>query len=162
MRAILIFTLFCSCLAGCQRPSEPPATAAEPEASASSNGMTFTLRASRAKVGVGDTISGVFEVWNGSAIERTFFFLNQQHFALEVQQENGEVVAARAAPNQISANILRISTNERRAYPFAFAPRHLKTGAPLQAGTYWLCGYLLENHSPKVRLRITIEAAQTP
>lgn len=147
---------------GCQRPSEPPTAAAEPEASVSSNGLTFTLRASRAKFSVGDTLSGVFEIWNSSAIERTFFFLNQQHFALEVQQESGEVVAARSAPNQVSANILRITTNERRAYPFAFAPRHLKTGAPLQAGTYWLCGYLLENHSPKVRLKITIEPSPTP
>ncbi|PIO47502.1 MAG: hypothetical protein CMR00_10020 [[Chlorobium] sp. 445] len=158
---IVLFICFL-CLIGCQRPSEPPSTLAEPEATVSSNGLVFALRIARDKVGIGDTISGVFEIRNNSGIERTFFFLYQQHFALEVQQENGEVISVRTVPNQISANILRIPINERRSYPFAFVPRHLKTDAALPAGTYWLCGYLLENHSPKVRLKLTITSSSAP
>ncbi|MCS7014315.1 MAG: hypothetical protein NZM05_11895 [Chloroherpetonaceae bacterium] len=152
----MLALLLCS-LCSCQRPSEPPAAAREPEASVSLNGVIYTLRAARAKFGVGDTITGVFEMWNNSAIRRTFFFLSQQHLALEVQYENGEVADAMPVQGRRAANMFELASNQRRVYPFAFLPRHPKTKGALPAGTYWLCAYLVENNSPKVRLKITIE-----
>jgi len=158
MKTIIFTGFLLLCFVGCQRPSEPPSTLPEAEASVSANGIIFTLRTPRAKFYVGDTLTGVFEIWNNSTIERTFFFLYRQQLALEVQLENGEVVSAFSVPGQFSAGIFRIATNQRYTYPFAFMPRSPKTGGALQAGTYWLCAYLSENHSPKVRLKITIES----
>jgi hypothetical protein len=157
MKSFVLIGLLLLCLVGCQRPSEPPSTLSEPEASVSANGIVFTLRLPRIKFYVGDTLKGKFEVWNNSTIERTFFFLNRQQLALEIQLENGEVVSALSVASQLSAGIFRLATNQRQTYPFAFVPRSPKTGGALQAGTYWLCAYLSENHSPKVRLRISIE-----
>lgn len=157
MRLAFVLALFSLSVLGCQRPSEPPTLPKEPEASVSQNGLTFTLRVSRAKFGVGDTISGVFEIWNQSAIRRTFFFLRPQHLALEVQYANGELADALPVPSQWAANMFELASNQRRVYPFAFLPRHPKTKGPLPVGTYVLCAYLVENNSPKVRLNITIE-----
>lgn len=157
MKSIVFAVFLLLCFVGCQRPSEPPSTLPEAEASVSANGIIFTLRTPRAKFYVGDTLTGVFEIWNNSTIERTFFFLYRQQLALEVQLENGEVVSASSVPSQFSAGIFRLATNQRYTYPFAFMPRSPKTGGALQAGTYWLCAYLSENHSPKVRLKISIE-----
>lgn len=158
MRSIVFTGFLLLCLVGCQRPSEPPSTLSEPEASVSANGIIFTLRVSRTKFYANDTLTGTFEVWNNSAIERTFLFFNRQHLVLEVQSENGGVISASSIPSQFSAGIFRLAVNQRYTYPFAFVPRSPKTGGALQAGTYWLCAYLSENQSPKVRLKITIES----
>lgn len=141
---------------GCQSAIEPSALALT-ETRTERDSLAFTLRLERTRLRQLDTLRGAFEVWNRSSRERVFEFLNQQQLGYELQRPTGEVLERWPMLVQPATSRMVLPPNQRCTLTLLTPLIRWATGEPLPKGRFWLIAYLLDDHSPRLRLAIEIE-----
>jgi hypothetical protein len=150
------FILLSILLVSCDTIVDPKPVAPDNLLTVTAEGITYSLSIPRVDFAMEDTLIFTYTVVNTSDSVRTYGFMNQQQMGYQFKDMEGNAKATYPMLFQPAGSSIILQPDERKEFSVK-TPLRQEYPNSLQRGEYRLSVFLLDNNSPKVYARITIQ-----
>lgn len=143
-------------IVGCEPSVDPKNETTEYPSQITVDGVSYTLTITKVAFALQDTLVFTYNVVNQSDSVRMYGFMNQQQMGYQFTDLEGNAKATYPVLYQPAGSSIILQPDEGKEFSVK-SPLMQEYPNSIQRGEYRLSVFLLDNNSPKVYARITIQ-----